>query len=69
MKNDLLIVAKGNKDKVIKTLDEIQIEVKAITGKDYAVKEIKAVSEGKKHLTKGENTNGTSDVRMNIQKL
>lgn len=54
MKNDLLIVSKGRKDKVIKALEEIEKEVLAITGKTYAVKEIKAVPEAKKQLTQGD---------------
>lgn len=54
MKNDLLIVGKGSKQKVIKAMEEIEREVKELTGKEYAVREIKPVPEPKKQLTKGE---------------
>jgi hypothetical protein len=60
MKNDLHIVAKGPKSKAIKVIEEIEKEVKAISGKDYAVKQITTVPDEKKRLPKGDDNIGTT---------
>jgi hypothetical protein len=54
MKNDILIVPKGSKERVIKAMEEIERDVRELTGKEYAVREIKPVPEPKKQLQKGE---------------
>lgn len=60
MKNDLFIVIKGSKKKVSKAMEEIECEVKELTGKGYAVREIKSVPEPKKQIAKGGKRDGAS---------
>ena len=56
MKNDLHIIVKGQKSKVIKVMEEI----KMISGKDYAVKQITPVPDEKKGLPKGDDNTETT---------
>ena len=60
MKNDLHIIVKGQKSKVIKVMEEIEKEVKMISGKDYAVKQITPVPDEKKGLPKGDDNTETT---------